>query len=344
MLTLVACANEARPTMMTNKASGRHRIAQMLARTLGAPVAIGVLWLLRLSKRRVGVALMYHAVDEHAGDPDRELVPAVASSIFEGQLRHLNRHYRVVSAGHLLAAVNARRRGARYPAAITFDDDLRSHVAVTLPILQRTGVTATFFLTGVSLERPFSFWWERMARVLEKGPSSLANVLAVGDADVQTSVQELGVAIKQLDPGARAAVEGRLRNLAGPDPPDAGLRTADVRHLVEAQMEIGFHTLQHDNLRLLTPPLLALAMENGRAVLEKIVGEPLRIICYPYGEADERVAGAAREAGFVSGFTAQSGAVTPVGNPLLSKRVSPSHRSAGALAIRTVVSLLRPNP
>ncbi len=60
------------------------RTGWALARVLGVPVAFGMRWLLRLSSRKGGIVLMYHGVDDPPGDPD-ELVPAMASSVFEGK-------------------------------------------------------------------------------------------------------------------------------------------------------------------------------------------------------------------------------------------------------------------
>jgi peptidoglycan/xylan/chitin deacetylase (PgdA/CDA1 family) len=240
----------------------------------------------------------------------------------------------------MFAAVNRRRRGDRYPVAITFDDDLRTHISIALPVLERTGISATFFLTGASLRGPYSFWWERLARVPKENLREAVSTLQLGIPE-RFELEELGAAMKQLEPEIRENVEMRLAQVAGPDPPDAGIRAQDVRTLVEARMEIGFHTLLHHNLRLLTARLLAGAMQHGRAELEEVVGEPLRVICYPYGEADERVAIAAKEAGFLIGFTAESRTVTPADDPLLCGRVSPTHGSVGGLAARIVVTLLR---
>jgi len=316
------------------------RIGRVLARAVGTPVAFVVRWLLRLSGQKAGIALVYHAIDEQAGDPDLELVPATASSVFEGHLRYLSRHYRIVRAGELLAAVSERRRGERYPVAITFDDDLRCHVAVALPILERVGVPATFFLTGASLERPFSFWWERLERAFDQGVPDVAELMSAAYRGTQPSVLELGMVVQQLGSEARATVDARLAEVAGADPPDAGLRAADVRRLLRARMEIGFHTLRHDNLTMLTDDELASAMEEGLEALERVAEVPVQIICYPYGRADERVANAARAARFLAGFTTRRAAVRPGDDPLLNGRIGPSNLP-GVFAAQLVVALLR---
>lgn len=133
-----------------------------------------------------------------------------------------------------------------------------------LPILERYGVGATCFLTGVSLERPRSFWWERLERALDLGVPNLAELVGMRGARARPTAGELGAFIRQLDSETRAVVDARLAEVAGADPLDAGLRVADVRRLVEAGMEIGFHTLRHDNLVLLREDALASAMEEGK--------------------------------------------------------------------------------
>ena len=62
------------------------------------------------------------------------------------------------AAGQLQDAVRSRRRGQPFPLAITFDDDLRTHRDVVLPMLRQLDAVATFFLTltgAISVEGTF---------------------------------------------------------------------------------------------------------------------------------------------------------------------------------------------
>lgn len=324
-------------------ASRGLRLRRLLARVLGAPVSLVALCALRLTSRRAGVALMYHSVAERAGDPDRELVPPHRVDIFEQQIAHVRRHYRVVPAAELQAAARSRRRGERFPVAITFDDDLACHAAPALPILVRQGVTATFFLSGASLERPFAFWYERLQRAHDEGVPALPRLVLGEDAATrEPDLHALALAVEELEPAARDAVAARLGEALGPDPDDAGIRTAQVAELAARGMTIGFHTRRHDALSLLRDDAaLAAALVDGRAELEAIAGGPLHVVGYPHGRADERVGRAAAAAGFTAGFTTRAVAVTPVSDPLLQGRVGPSLRSAGALAVQLVLTLRR---
>ncbi len=246
--------------------------------------------LLRLSGRKAGVALMYHSVEHRAGDPALELVPPHHAEIFEAQVRHVSRHYRVVHASELQAAAAARRRGERFPVAITFDDDLACHSEIALPILVRHGATATFFLSGASLERPFAFWYERLQRASDQRVDGLATLVLGDDADGQASLHDLALAIEELHPDERDAVAARLGKAVGPDPPETGIRAEQVRALAEAGMTVGFHTVRHDALALLDDDRLAAALVDGREALAEAAGHEVDVIGYPHGRADARVA------------------------------------------------------
>jgi peptidoglycan/xylan/chitin deacetylase (PgdA/CDA1 family) len=327
-----------------------RRAVRVFARLLGVPVGVAFTLALRLSGRKAGVAFMYHSVDHRQGDPGRELVPPHDAGLFESQLRFLVRHYSVVPADRLQDAARARRRGQRFPVAITFDDDLACHESISLPILRKAGVTATFFLSGASLDGPFSFHYERLQRAYDAGTPDLpALVTGVPDAVEPSSLHGLAAVMIEMSPDELDRVAERLLGPAGPDPESSGIRRAAVRALADAGMTVGFHTYRHDALTGLTDAQLADAMQRGRAGLAEAAGAPVDVIGYPGGRADERVADAARAAGFRVGYSTHRVPVTPDSNPLLLGRIGPSLRTVGALALELAYTIVtresgRPSP
>jgi len=304
-----------------------------LARTLASVLAR----LARCSGRQAGAALVYHRLAADPGDTGRAIVPAHGRGVFEAQARHLAACYDVIPASELVGAVRARRRGQRFPVSITFDDDLQSHRHIALPVLQRHGLTATFFVSGASLWEPHAFWWERLQYAVD-AQIPFANL--VPDGVAAHSIGAVATAIRDLPADQRDAVAARLRARLGPDPADAGLREEDVRALAGAGCEIGMHTLRHDYLPRLDDAALARAMTEGRERLAAVASRPLRIIAYPHGAADARVAAAARVAGYCTGFTTRPTAVFADDDPLLLGRLEPSFRSAGRFAVRLVLTLI----
>jgi peptidoglycan/xylan/chitin deacetylase (PgdA/CDA1 family) len=289
----------------------------------------------RRSRGRAGVALVYHRLGEPPGDLSRELLPALASRLFAEHVNYLSTRYRLVPASRLLEAASERRPGEPFPVAITFDDDLRSHVEIAAPILRRAEAPATFFLTGASLRGPHRFWWERLQEAhdldVDLGP------LGFGGPD--SNIHDLGRAIEALPPRRIDQIDAALTRLVSPDPGDAGLRAKDVAALVADGFEIGFHTRRHYRLPGLAAADLDEAMVEGRAELEEFAGASLTSIAYPHGRADARVAAAARAAGFSAGFTGSPGPVTPGSDRLLLCRVSPSYVSVGELALDVALAV-----
>lgn len=303
-----------------------RRVWHALPGRLRAVAARALELALRLSSRRAGVVVVYHAIGERPADPERDIAPAHHAALFEAQLRHLVARYHVVPVEQLLDAVRARRRGGRFPAAVTFDDDLPTHVRVALPTLRLVSAPATFFVCGASLERPHTFWWERLQRAVDEG-LDLAEV-----AGGEIEPRALSLRIEEATPEERAGFAERLAALVGDDPPDSGMRADDVRALAQAGFGIGFHTLRHDRLPPLADDALDRALRDGRAELEAAAGRPVEAIAYPHGRADERVAQAARATGFRLGFTGTQEAVSDRSDPLLLSRIEPAFTDVAAFA------------
>jgi peptidoglycan/xylan/chitin deacetylase (PgdA/CDA1 family) len=302
----------------------------------------------RLSGRRVGLALVYHRVDDLQQDTRGHLVAALGTQLFEAQVRHLGRRYRLVAASELVAAACRRRRGQRLPVAITFDDDLPSHVGTAMPILRRVGAPATFFLSGASLSAPHAFWWERLQIAFDSDLLSEADLAAWTAAPGTwssggTEIRAVAEAIEAMPARSREQVAEELLSRLGSDAPDAGMRADAVRALVDAGFEVGFHTLNHDALPQLDADALKRALEEGRDELAAVVGQRLATISYPHGKADRRVAAAARQAGYRSGFTTEPEPVTADSDPLLIGRLYPAYDSLGRFAL-DVSRTLRKKP
>jgi peptidoglycan/xylan/chitin deacetylase (PgdA/CDA1 family) len=317
------------------------RLRQLIARLLAAPprsrvglrARAALVHVLRISSRPAGIVLLYHRIGEPPGDRREELVPALGTRLFADQVRFARSCFRIVPASQLREAAATRRRGQRFPLAITFDDDLAAHRTDALPVLAAAGVPATFFLCGASLEQPYAFWWERLQQALAAGSATPATFGA-------RDIWELNERVLDMSAADRDAFAERLAEIAGPDPAAAGMPAADVRELVAAGLEVAFHTRRHHFLPLLDDDELREAMTEGRAELAAL-GANADTIAYPYGGADRRVADAARAAGFTTGFTTEAAAADPAQDPLLLPRVEASFDSVGELARDVSLPLAR---
>ncbi|HEY6221416.1 MAG TPA: polysaccharide deacetylase family protein [Candidatus Eisenbacteria bacterium] len=93
-------------------------------------------------------------------------------------------------------------------------------------------------------------------------------------------------------------------------PRERHLTPDEVRQLAGEGVTIGSHGMTHVNMTALTDAALEEELARSREILQGISGQPVDGVAYPWGLADERVADAARSAGYRLGFGADVGPST----------------------------------
>lgn len=85
------------------------------------------------------------------------------------------------------------------------------------------------------------------------------------------------------------------------------MSVAEMRRWSDAGMEIGAHTHSHPRLSRCTDNALQDEIHSCRVDLEDRIGSAVTQFCYPYGDADDRVVAAVREAGYAAATTTRRG-------------------------------------
>jgi peptidoglycan/xylan/chitin deacetylase (PgdA/CDA1 family) len=81
------------------------------------------------------------------------------------------------------------------------------------------------------------------------------------------------------------------------------LRWEELRALAESGWEVGSHTCSHPHLTRVDDASLEAELVVSREACASHIGRPCEAIAYPYGDVDDRVADAARSAGYLAGGT-----------------------------------------
>jgi peptidoglycan/xylan/chitin deacetylase (PgdA/CDA1 family) len=76
----------------------------------------------------------------------------------------------------------------------------------------------------------------------------------------------------------------------------------ELRAAAERGVEIGSHTVDHAHLPKLSDSELRRQLVESKDHLEDELGRPCRYLAYPFGESDDRVHAAARDAGYEAAF------------------------------------------
>lgn len=89
------------------------------------------------------------------------------------------------------------------------------------------------------------------------------------------------------------------------------MTTAQLREWHAGGMEVGAHTRSHPRLTQCDDAQLREEVQGSKDDLEDLIGAAVTQFCYPYGDMDDRVARAARAAGYAAATTTRRGRAVP---------------------------------
>lgn len=233
--------------------------------------------------------------------------------------------------------------------AITFDDGYADNYTVALPILQRLGMHATFFVASGFLDGG-RMWNDTVIESIRTCKASSIDLGVLGRHDVSAPaarrrvIDGLLAQIKYLEPSARLDCVQQVAERCEADLPDDLMMTSDqLRALHGAGMGIGGHTRSHPILARLRDGDAREEIEGGKADLEAILREPLKLFAYPNGKPGTdylaRHAIIVRKAGYEAAVSTAPGMARPMSDVLQLPRFTPWDRTALRFGLRLVANM-----
>ncbi|MFO1300354.1 MAG: polysaccharide deacetylase family protein [Burkholderiaceae bacterium] len=241
------------------------------------------------------------------------------------------------------------------PAVVTFDDGYRDNFTVALPILQRHGMKAAFFVATGFLEGGAMFNDRVIEAVRHCSGASLrlpgggAELMLGNDARRRDAIDRILAAIKHLPPDERLRRVLELERAAGVDATTGTMmRPDDVTALHRAGMRVGGHTRTHPILLKLDDAAAEREIRGGLDDLAAIIGERPQLFAYPNGKPggdfDQRHAAMVERAGARYAFTTQPGAAVRSSGRFLLPRFTPWDRTRWRFGLRAWRNLAGQRP
>lgn len=237
---------------------------------------------------------------------------------FDRQMGLISKYFHPMG---LIEAINALRNGTlpERAIAVTFDDGYANNYHTALPILQKHGIPATFFIASEFLNGGI-MWNDAVLETFMRSHGGLdlqeANLgrfpPAKGEERLKQAQEVLNL-LKRLpfeERTEKVAEITRSRAL-----PDNLMMTDDhVRKLHDAGMEIGGHTLSHPILTRVSLDEAYKQIIQNKQQLERIIGAPLRSFAYPNGRPDQdynkKITELVSQAGYEIAVTTSAGVST----------------------------------
>ena len=202
------------------------------------------------------LVLIFHRVLDQP-DPLRTKIGDAA--VFNWQMELLRRHFNVLPLGEAIDLMSRNSLPAR-AACVTFDDGYADNVTVALPLLQRHGLPATFFIATGFLDGGM-MWNDSIIEAFRVADGDRLDLVDLGfDAySIGTNAERRAAAfavlneLKYRTPADRQSLTEAIVERVGQDlPKDLMMNSEDVQTLARAGMELGAHTVHHPILESLT--------------------------------------------------------------------------------------------
>jgi len=289
----------------------------------------------RLRQSRAALILGYHGVMDG--------VPTLLSrghslSNLEELVRFLNRHLRAVPLSEIVSPVSS---GGAPPATftVTFDDGLVNNVTLVIPLLQRLGVPATFFVPSGLVGAQYDLWIASLTEMIRTWPGDrlpaegiLWPVLPLRNA------RERYVALFQVkqvlksNEGSREEILARLQRTSGavlrPPEEDRVVDSSLLRCMIQPGFAVGAHSRSHPILSGQDPSRVREEIAGSRRDLETMAGCEVLDFAYPNGrfaDFNDTTRELVAEAGFRCAVTTEPGMVIQGDDVLALRRCMPEN-------------------
>ena len=285
------------------------------------------------AKGRLSI-LIFHRV---LAQPD-PLFPDVPDALqFEAKMRWVRDWFNVFPLARAADMLDAGTIPSR-ALAITFDDGYADNEEVAAPILQRLGLTATFFVSTGFLDGG-CMWNDRVIEAIRacRADEIDLGLLGLGRHSLGTpqarraAIDALLTAIKHMEPARRQDLCDAITEATGArDRPRLMMRTEQVLGLRAFGMDVGAHTVTHPILSRLAADAARDEIGRSKEELERMTGERIELFAYPNGVpvqdyAPEHVA-MVRQCGFTAAVSTAWGAGSARSDRFQLPRFTPWNR------------------
>lgn len=239
------------------------------------------------SKGRLSILIFHRVLPEidllFPDEPD--------AARFDQMMSWVKQWFNVMPLDHAVDALKTGRLPAR-AAAITFDDGYADNRTIALPILQKHGLPATFFIATGFLNGG-RMWNDTVIESVRAATALSLNLQSLGlgnhpnttAGDKRAAIETIIGQIKYLPLAQRVDTAEEIATVLGCTPPsDLMMTSAQVCEMRAQGMQIGAHTVSHPILTRLDRTAAEFEIATGKQQLETLLGEPVRLFAYPNGK------------------------------------------------------------
>lgn len=281
--------------------------------------------------------LMYHRIRQKQYDP---WDMCVSEMHFKEHLELLARDYEVYPLSQLKGML-LRKNKKRKKIVITFDDGYLDNFESAIPLLNKRGIPATFFIPGQILFEQKHFWWEVVDYIFESGVKLPNHFCLHGqdedfiwalseNAQIQNSEIENNWSANTMSPPIercrfyldlcewikrrtvdeqKEIVDQLMVQFSLSDKKDIGFKkmsSEQIKSLSQKGFEVGAHTVHHPALIYQNTVIQQQEISISKDHLEKLIKTRIHAFAYPHGDHNHEVRDLVQKTGFTFACTTEN--------------------------------------
>jgi peptidoglycan/xylan/chitin deacetylase (PgdA/CDA1 family) len=237
---------------------------------------------------------------------------AVSPLNFRRQIEYLKQHFQIVRFEEEWAEL-------KKPAVVlTFDDGYSDNFFEALPVLEKLGVPATFFVSTGRIGSGREFWWHRLEAILlrdgefparfELKDARFGRIWETASFEQRKKLYSvLNLLMLRIGPDRQEAWLDQLGNWVYQSNREESIHRSmtqeELKRLAASPWAaIGAHTVTHSALSALTEEQQRHEIFTSKQDLENIIGTKIMTFSYPFGRRQDynrTSVRLCREAGFI---------------------------------------------
>ncbi|MBT0662721.1 polysaccharide deacetylase family protein [Geobacter pelophilus] len=254
---------------------------------------------------------LYHRFCE----PGSTIWGGISQDEFEWHIERVTEKYEVICFAEFLLR-KQRQASTRNCAIITVDDGYRDFYQYAYPVLKKSSVPATLFVTSDFIQQRIWLWPDKLKYIVQQlqsgrysfefnhdcfeintldNASRLASWMRLSNTCIRLPLTKREMLIKSLSESMGIEV---------PRFPSKDYEACNWNELREMQMnriEIGSHTLTHPVLSMIPVDEMLKELNDSKVEIEQMLNGQVSTFCYPHGgenDINDAVVKATAEAGY----------------------------------------------
>jgi peptidoglycan/xylan/chitin deacetylase (PgdA/CDA1 family) len=299
----------------------------------------GALALPRLLAGPRGVLVRYHSIQE---DPEQQADTIGAGIIHSTRVfqRHMEILARRFAPMPLQELAQFAANGGSLPrraVAVTFDDGYRDNLDVAVPILNRFGIPATFYVTVGAIDSGVPPWFCRLRHAFHTTRRDHWVDPVAGVRHSLGSREQKSEAFRAAARSCAAKVGDNQERFVSVAEQELGVEGLGVRRdlmldweqlkkIRQAGHSVGSHSMTHPNVAHVNDEQMAQELVESKRRLEGVLGEAVADFSYPHPCLDpcwnSKTLALTRQAGYKTAVITTAGFVRPGDELHLLRRVT----------------------